>query len=154
MAIAVAEPEAEADPQWLVAPQWPHLKFNGMVHHPNGAVVPQDTASVKAARVQHLTAKANEYAMKGYVPYAAAYAAPYAHYAGAYSGYYPYAHHYLGKREAESDSESDSQYLYNYNYPSVYGHQYNNPSKGFNTLFEGLSSTDGVIESPLECVTS
>merc|ERR1712165_341770 len=63
-----AESEPEADPQWLL--------HNGFVQHANGAQVPQDTPSVHAAKVQHLTAKANEYALKGYVPHVATYGAP------------------------------------------------------------------------------
>merc|ERR1719400_2620394 len=81
-----AESEPEADPQWLM--------YNGLVQHANGAQVPQDTPSVHAAKVQHLTAKANEYAVKGYAPYAAAYAAPAAYNYGMYNVYrtaYPYS---------------------------------------------------------------
>jgi len=134
-----AESEPEADPQWLM--------YNGLVQHPNGAQVPQDTPSVHAAKVQHLTAKANEYAVKGYAPYAAAYAAPYNY--GMYNAYHhgvyrqPYvtsAYHRLFKREAESDSQyaySAYPYANAYNYPNYYN--YNNvyrtayPYSAYNT---------------------
>jgi len=148
-----AESEPEADPQWLL--------HNGFVQHANGAQVPQDTPSVHAAKVQHLTAKANEYAMKGYIPHAATYAAPavyrhpYNNY-GMYNtyNYGVYRHPYttsayshtpastlrLFKREAESDSQyAYSHYPYSnaYNYPNYYN--YNNvyrtayPYSAYNT---------------------
>merc|ERR1712137_132637 len=93
---AMAEPEAEADPQ--------------LVRHWNGAVTPLDTPSVQIARAAHLTAKANAYA---YRPYSAFYnygAYPY--------GAYPYgAGLFRGKREAEAEP----QYYSGLNYGNYYG---------------------------------
>merc|ERR1711992_304327 len=45
-----------------------HTQTLGMVHHANGAVVPDDTLSVKAAKVDHLNAKATAYLNKPIVP--------------------------------------------------------------------------------------
>merc|ERR1712137_1087803 len=98
---AMAEPEAEADPQ--------------LVRHWNGAVTPLDTPSVQIARAAHLTAKANAYA---YRPYSAFYnygAYPY--------GAYPYgAGLFRGKREAEAEAEP--QYYSGLNYGNYYGAGY------------------------------
>merc|ERR1712156_766691 len=44
----VAEPEAEAEPQHFTA---------GLVQHPNGAITPDDTDSVKAVKALHMDAK-------------------------------------------------------------------------------------------------
>ena len=49
--------EAESDPALLYHHGGPHLT-NGFVRYPNGAVVPQDTASVQVAKGLHLNAKA------------------------------------------------------------------------------------------------
>jgi hypothetical protein len=78
----------------------------GLVAHANGAVVPQDTPSVAAAKAEHFAAKgviAPAVAYNGlyngaaYAPYAGAYAGAYAPYAGAYAGAYaPYAGAYAG----------------------------------------------------------
>merc|ERR1711953_1408104 len=87
---AMAEPEAEADPQ--------------LVRHWNGAVTPLDTPSVQIARAAHLTAKANAYAYR-----------PYSFYNyGAYPAYSAYHGLFRGKREAEAEAEP--QYLAYGNY--------------------------------------
>jgi len=96
--------EAEADAYWTPAIYTP----SGLVAHANGALVPDYTPAQKAAAAQHLTAKANEYAFKGYGlhayhPYAAGYP---------YAGLHPY--HY-GKREAEADADADAYWT-----PAVY----------------------------------
>merc|ERR1711893_385128 len=88
----VASALAEADPYWTPAV----YTTSGLVAHANGALVPDYTPAQKAAAAQHLTAKANEYAVKGY---------------GLYHPYvtgYPYAlhppYHFLKKRDAEADA--------------------------------------------------
>merc|ERR1739838_724126 len=89
----VASALAEADPYWTPAVYTP----SGLVAHANAAVVPDYTPAQKAAAAQHLTAKANEYAFKGYAglyhPYATGYP---------YALHHPY--HFLKKREAEADA--------------------------------------------------
>merc|ERR1712154_252218 len=100
----VASAVAEADPYWTTAV----YTTSGLVAHANGALVPDYTPAQKAAAAQHLTAKANEYAFKGYGlhayhPYAAGYP---------YAGLHPY--HY-GKREAEADADADAYWT-----PAVY----------------------------------
>merc|ERR1712066_278526 len=87
---AMAEPEAEADPQ--------------LVRHWNGAVTPLDTPSVQIARAAHLTAKADAYAYR-----------PYSFYNyGASPAYSAYHGLFRGKREAEAEAEP--QYLAYGNY--------------------------------------
>merc|ERR1712141_927873 len=124
--VAVAFAEPEADSQSLYSGVYNPMVYGfhgaahataGLVAHPSGAVTPDDTASVKAAKVQHHAAKVNEYLKKPYM-----YTAPVVH-----SGYSlpltTYGH--IFKREAESDS----QYLYNYPYPySTYRTGYGYPS--------------------------
>ena len=88
----VASALAEADPYWTPAV----YTTSGLVAHANGALVPDYTPAQKAAAAQHLTAKANEYAVKGYRlyhPYATGYP---------YALHHPY--HFLKKRDAEADA--------------------------------------------------
>merc|ERR1712121_288362 len=67
VAAASAAPEAEP---WLVAPAVvpinPHASTGELVTLPNGAQVPDTTASVKAAAADHLSASAATYATYGY----------------------------------------------------------------------------------------
>merc|ERR1711953_1604683 len=97
----VASALAEADPYWTPAV----YTTSGLVAHANGALVPDYTPAQKAAAAQHLTAKANEYAFKGYG-------------LGLHHAYHLYAalhpYHY-GKREAEADAEADAYWT-----PAVY----------------------------------
>jgi hypothetical protein len=80
--LAVAAAAPDSDPQILLpALVSPHAQTTGLVTHANGAVVPGDTVSVQLARAGHL-----------------AYKGLYGHYG------FPYAHHYLGKREAEAEA--------------------------------------------------
>merc|ERR1712029_1296208 len=74
----VASALAEADPYWTPAVYTP----SGLVAHANGALVPDYTPAQKAAAAQHLTAKANTYALGVYPP-------AYGTHAYAY-GAYPY----------------------------------------------------------------
>jgi len=99
-----AEAEADADAYWTPAVYTP----SGLVAHANGALVPDYTPAQKAAAAHHLTAKANEYAVKGYGlwgGYGAYGAHPY--------GAYPY--HYLGKREADAEADPEAYWT-----PAVY----------------------------------
>jgi len=119
---AAAQAAPEADPQLLLAQPQVHVYGNahaqtmGMVQHANGAVVPDDTLSVKAAKVDHLNAKATAYLNKPLVTVAAQ---PLIQTVGsmypAYSGlYHPYAlNTHLIKREAEAEAEADPQLLLN-----------------------------------------
>merc|ERR1711962_413851 len=121
---AAAQAAPEADPQVLLAQPLvygnAHTQIHSEVKHANGAVVPDDTLSVKAAKAQHLTAKANAYLNKPLVYTAPVvntvatapvvqHALPLVHQTVAspvvsYTGAYPhvYGTHYI-KREAEAD---------------------------------------------------
>ena len=101
-AVAVAEPEADAqfyygNPYFANA----HTSL-GLTAYANGAVVPTDTLSVQAAKAQHFAAKA------AVAPFG------YGYYGAGYLG----GAHYIGKREAEA--EADAQYLYAGAYPYAY----------------------------------
>merc|ERR1712012_1175230 len=65
---AAAQAAPEADPQVLFVQPLvygnAHTQVEAQVQHANGAVVPGETLSVKAAKAQHLTAKANAYLNK------------------------------------------------------------------------------------------
>jgi len=128
---------AAAEPQWA----YPQAVDAAHLKTPSG-----DTVSVQALKIQHQQLKADEYAKKGYVPYAytnkmvaaplskAFYSAP-ATYAAAtmpaYTNgiYSPYGLRHLYKREADSDSQVfytnpyvGNQYVNNvYNTAGVYG---------------------------------
>jgi len=115
----------------------------GMVHHSNGAVVPDDTFAVKAAKVDHLTAKAKTYLSKPLVglvhslaasPVAQTIASPVV---SSYSGLYnPYMYNtHLIKREAEADSQV----------------LLNTPYTGYNTMYNGVYN--GVFNYPKAAVT-
>merc|ERR1712165_266930 len=116
--------EPEADPQLLL--HTPYIKpvvdathyTAGVQKFSNGAVVPEDTMSVKLAKAQHFQAKAVEYMKKPYMVAPVVYKAPIAPVAPlahhTYAPYtYPYAAHHIFKREAEAEPEADSQVLYN-----------------------------------------
>lgn len=94
-AVAVAEPEADAQ-YYYGSPFYanPHATA-GQMSYANGAVVPADTLSVQVAKAQHFAAKANAYATAAY---------PYGY--GLYG-----AGHYIGKRDAEAEPKADAQYL-------------------------------------------
>merc|ERR1711951_278350 len=155
---AAAQAAPEADPQVLLAQPLvygnAHTQIHSEVKHANGAVVPDDTLSVKVAKAQHLTAKANAYLNKPLVytaPVVKTVATapvvqqtlPLVHQTVAspivsYTGAYPY--HFI-KREADSEAqpeaEADPQVLIHGAYPSVYGglygHQLVNPAVTYTT---------------------
>merc|ERR1711978_801949 len=120
-----------------------------MVHHPNGAVVPDDTMAVKLARSQHLTAKFGiplAYSLpytyqRNILPYAYTYPWPYttgyartiAPYTYAqnvmpYTYTYPYTNaRLIAKREAEAEADpltiySNAYSAYNYAWPYTTGY--------------------------------
>merc|ERR1719232_359271 len=115
VAVALAA-DAEADPQVLLAQPSvylgnAHTQTANLVQHANGAVVPDETLSVKAAKAEHLTAKATAYLNKPVVPVVqtvASVASPvYSGYTGYTAGLYnPYTTLALGKREAEAEAEA------------------------------------------------
>merc|ERR1712241_198109 len=113
---AAAQAAPEADPQLLLANPLvygtAHTQTMGMVHHANGAVVPDDTLSVKAAKVDHLNAKATAYLNKPIVPLVQTVAArPVVSYSGLYNPYGLLNTH-LFKREAEAEAEADPLTVY------------------------------------------
>merc|ERR1711962_1563488 len=129
---AAAQAAPEADPQVLLAQPLvygnAHTQIHSEVKHANGAVVPDDTLSVKAAKAQHLTAKANAYLNKPLVCTAPVvntvatapvvqHALPLVHQTVAspvvsYTGAYPhvYGTHYI-KREAQLPAEQDPRFI-------------------------------------------
>merc|ERR1712241_1011124 len=146
---AAAQAAPEADPQLLLANPLvygtAHTQTMGMVHHANGAVVPDDTLSVKAAKVDHLNAKATAYLNKPIVPLVQTVAAkpvvqtvasPVVSYSGLYNPYGLLNTH-LFKREAEAEAEADPLTVYHgyhgvqapvtytgmYNYQRMYNYQ-------------------------------
>merc|ERR1711978_165639 len=136
---AAAQAAPEADPQLLLANPvvygTAHTQTLGMVHHANGAVVPDDTLSVKAAKVDHLNAKATAYLNKPIVPVVQTVAAkpvvqtvasPVVSYSGLYNPYGLLNTH-LFKREAEAEAEADPAVFYNnyYNAPAYTAGVYN-----------------------------
>merc|ERR1712209_281601 len=143
---AAAQAAPEADPQVLLAQPLvygnAHTQIHSEVKHANGAVVPDDTLSVKVAKAQHLTAKANAYLNKPLVytaPVVKTVATapvvqqtlPLVHQTVAspivsYTGAYPY--HFI-----KPEAEADPALLINGAYPSVcgaglYGHHLVNPA--------------------------
>merc|ERR1712027_302599 len=125
--VAAVCAEPEADPQLLlhtpyVKPVVPVVDAThytaGVQKFSNGAVVPEDTMSVKLAKAQHFQAKAVEYMKKPYMVAPVVYKAPIAPVAPlahhTYAPYtYPYAAHHFVKREAEAEPEADAQVLLN-----------------------------------------
>merc|ERR1712038_850862 len=122
--VAAVCAEPEADPQLLL--HTPYIKpvvdathyTAGVQKFSNGAVVPEDTMSVKLAKAQHFQAKAVEYMKKPYMVAPVVYKAPIAPVAPlahhTYAPYtYPYAAHHIFKREAEAEPEADAQVLLN-----------------------------------------
>merc|ERR1711962_1849884 len=129
---AAAQAAPEADPQVLLAQPLvygnAHTQIHSEVKHANGAVVPDDTLSVKAAKAQHLTAKANAYVNKPLVYTAPVvntvatapvvqHALPLVHQTVAspvvsYTGAYPhvYGTHYI-KRESQLPAEQDPRFI-------------------------------------------
>merc|ERR1711973_71451 len=121
--VACAFAEPEADPQLLVSPFTylnAHSQSASLVQHPNGSVTPDDTASVKAAKLQHLATKFNPYTVGYTMPYTYAAAAPYTYTyshaaaAPAISTFSPYIS--LAKREAEAEPQLLYNNFYGYNY--------------------------------------
>jgi len=138
---AAASAAPEAHHHFLAQPLV--YSHGGMVQHSNGAVVPDDTFAVKAAKVDHLTAKAKTYLSKPLVglvhslaasPVAQTIASPVV---TSYSGLYnPYMYNtHLIKREAEADSQV----------------LFNTPYTGYNTMYNGVYND--VFNYPKAAVT-
>jgi len=139
---AAAQAAPEADPQVLLAQPLvygnAHTQVEAQVQHANGAVVPGETLSVKAAKAQHLTAKANAYLNKPLVYTAPVVNTPVVHQTlpvvhqtvaspvVSYTGAYP---HVFGTRfikreadaEAQPEAEADPALLIPGTYRGVYG---------------------------------
>merc|ERR1711894_480003 len=107
-----AAPEAMHHHNLMMPMVYGNVHSQGMVHHSNGAVVPDDTYALKAAKVDHLTAKAQAYLNKPLVMAAqpvvqtvAAHTVASPMYTG-YSGLYqPFGYNtHLIKREAEAEA--------------------------------------------------
>merc|ERR1711894_658412 len=122
-----AAPEAMHHHNLMMPMVYGNVHSQGMVHHSNGAVVPDDTYAVKAAKVDHLTAKAQAYLNKPLVMAAqpvvqtvAAHTVASPMYTG-YSGLYqPFGYNtHLIKREAEA--EADPQLMLNTPYTAYNG---------------------------------
>jgi len=141
--VAVAAAEPQFYQPWGVQSA-AHLKT------PSG-----DTVSVQNAKIQHHSLKAQEYAKKGYLPYAGVVASPVAKtvysvpatYAAAaavpvqtygqqmvYSGIHQPIYHSLGKREAEADS----QYILSNTYAGL-PYNYNVYNNGIYGAYSGLT---------------
>jgi len=123
---AAAQAAPEADPQVLLAQPLvygnAHTQVEAQVQHANGAVVPGETLSVKAAKAQHLTAKANAYLNKPLVYTAPVVNTPVVHQTlpvvhqtvaspvVSYTGAYP---HVFGtrfiKREADAEAQPEAE---------------------------------------------
>jgi len=131
---AAASAAPEAHHHFLAQPLV--YSHGGMVQHSNGAVVPDDTFAVKAAKVDHLTAKAKTYLSKPLVglvhslaasPVGQTIASPVV---SSYSGLYnPYMYNtHLIKREADSQVLLNAPYTgYNNMYNGVYNGVFNYP---------------------------
>merc|ERR1711902_382237 len=129
---AAAQAAPEAGPQVLLAQPLvygnAHTQIHSEVKHANGAVVPDETLSVKVAKAQHLTAKANAYLNKPLVYTAPVFNTPVVHQTlplvhqtvaspvVSYTGAYP---HVFGTRfikrkadaEAQPEAQADPAYL-------------------------------------------
>jgi len=119
---AAAKAAPEADPQLLLTQPLvygnAHTQVHSQVKHANGAVVPDDTLSVKAATVQHLAAKAAAYLNKPLVytapvvqTVAATHAVPQTVASPVVSyGAHPYVYgtHFI-KREAEAEAKTEAE---------------------------------------------
>jgi len=139
---AAAQAAPEADPQLLLAQPLvygnAHTQVEAQVQHANGAVVPGETLSVKAAKAQHLTAKANAYLNKPLVYTAPVVNTPVVHQTlpvvhqtvaspvVSYTGAYPHVFgtHFIKREadaEAQPEAEADPAYLIPGAYNGVYG---------------------------------
>ena len=153
-ALAVAEPEADA--QYLLGNPFyanPHATA-GQVAYANGAVVPADTLSVQIAKAQHFNAKANAYATAAY---------PYGY--GLYG-----AQHFIGKREAEAEPKADAQYLAtpyygglgyagygavaNYGYPAYANYAYANAAYPYGARVIGKREAEAEPEADAQYLAS
>merc|ERR1711983_748501 len=164
---AAAQVAPEADPQLLLAQPSvylgnAHTQTANLVQHANGAVVPDETLSVKAAKADHLTAKATAYLNKPVVPVVqtvASVASPvYSGYTG-YTGLYnPYTTLALGKREAEAEAKPEADPLTIYNaglvngvVPNLYNGVYNYVPTVAQTVVPTVAKT--IVKTPVVAKT-
>merc|ERR1711902_446729 len=141
---AAAQAAPEAGPQVLLAQPLvygnAHTQIHSEVKHANGAVVPDETLSVKAAKAQHLTAKANAYLNKPLV-----YTAPVANPVVSYTGAYP---HVFGtrfiKREADAEAQPEAEADPALLIPGTYRGVYSAGVVGAHHLVKPITYTTGL----------
>jgi len=164
---AAAQAAPEADPQLLLAQPSvylgnAHTQTANLVQHANGAVVPDETLSVKAAKAEHLTAKATAYLNKPVVPVVqtvASVATPVYHGYTGYTGLYnPYTTLALGKREAEAEAKPEADPLTIYNaglvngvVPNLYNGVYNYVPTVAQTVVPTVAKT--IVKTPVVAKT-
>jgi len=160
---AAAQAAPEADPQLLLAQPSvylgnAHTQTANLVQHANGAVVPDETLSVKAAKAEHLTAKATAYLNKPVVPVVQTVDRVYHGYTG-YTGLYnPYTTLALGKREAEAEAKAEADPLTIYNaglvngvVPNLYNGVYNYVPTVAQTVVPTVAKT--IVKTPVVAKT-
>jgi len=158
---AAAQAAPEADPQVLLAQPLvygnAHTQVEAQVQHANGAVVPGETLSVKAAKAQHLTAKANAYLNKPLVYTAPVVNTPVVHQnlplvhqtvaspVVSYTGAYP---HVFGtrfiKREADAEAQPEAEADPALLIPGTYRGVYSAGVVGAHHLVKPITYTTGL----------
>merc|ERR1712121_489783 len=148
---AAAQAAPEADPQVLLTQPLvagvygdAHTQVHSEVKHANGAVVPDDTLSVKAAKAQHLTAKANAYLNKPLVYTAPVVNTPVASPVVSYTGY----PHVFGtrfiKREADAEAQPEAEADPALLIPGTYRGVYSAGVVGAHPLVKPITYTTGL----------
>jgi len=163
---AAAQAAPEADPQVLLAQPLvygnAHTQVEAQVQHANGAVVPGETLSVKAAKAQHLTAKANAYLNKPLVYTAPVVNTPVVHQTlpvvhqtvaspvVSYTGAYP---HVFGtrfiKREADAEAQPEAQPEAEADPALFYSGVYGAGVVGAHHLVNPITYTTPVVSTPV-----
>merc|ERR1712033_112425 len=134
-----------------------HTQVEAQVQHANGAVVPGETLSVKAAKAQHLTAKANAYLNKPLVYTAPVVRTPVVHQTlpvvhqtvaspvVSYTGAYP---HVFGtrfiKREADAEAQPEAEADPALLIPGTYRGVYSAGVVGAHHLVKPITYTTGL----------
>merc|ERR1712241_414852 len=168
---AAAQAAPEADPQVLLAQPLvygnAHTQFEAQVQHANGAVVPGETLSVKAAKAQHLTAKANAYLHKPLVYTAPLVKTPVVHQTlplvhqtvaspvVSYTGAYPhvYGTHFI-KREADSEAQPEAEADPALLIPGAYNGVYGAGVYGAHHLVNPITYTTGLTTPVVSTVAT
>merc|ERR1711992_498021 len=150
---AAAQAAPEADPQVLLAQPLvygnAHTQVEAQVQHANGAVVPGETLSVKAAKAQHLTAKANAYLHKPLVYQTVA--SPVVSYTGAYP--HVYGTHFI-KREADSEAQPEAEADPALLIPGAYNGVYGAGVYGAHHLVNPITYTTGLTTPVVSTVAT